>query len=310
MDTSSDDRLDRLAQQFDQMGGRSVESLEELARIEQARAARHFGFAEPGFRTSVKMRFSGDGVLGNDLNSAVAGGVVAEFTGVVGAAGAQLNLRPRDADLFLSPNVGAGSTVLELFGRTVERPPRLDIDILDSPVDAAVERVFGVLTNANLAVARPADIAPIGGALGKRLFSLSKHLLDGDVDLGIAWTRPRGQTRTVDLSRATARVLRDFLDVEEVNERERIETGTLDSISTAGIIGFTPTGKRTPLPISAENFDLEEFRDLWAAEVEATWIDRTVTHPQRDTKSVTRVLVAIRRAAAPPPGGQASMSGM
>jgi hypothetical protein len=299
MDIARQERLARLNQQLEALPQPTIESLEELARIEQARASRHFGFTQPEFRTSVKVRFSGDGVQGNDLNGATAGGVVAEFTGAVGAAGAQLSLPPHAADLFLSPNVGAGSTVLELFGRPLEAPERLDIDIDDSPVDAAIARVLKVLTDANSLVARPGGMPRIGSALGKRLFSLSRHVLDGDVDLGIAWTRPRGATRSVQFSRATARILRDVLDVEESYERRRTHTGTLDSISTSGLIGFTPNGKRKPLLISVDGFDLEAFRGLWATEVVATWTEKTISHPQRGTKSVTNHLTSLNPLGAP-----------
>ncbi len=56
---SREERLARLAQ----LNGprRDIRSADELNRSEAARAARLFGFAQPMFRTSIKLRFSGEG---------------------------------------------------------------------------------------------------------------------------------------------------------------------------------------------------------------------------------------------------------
>jgi len=65
---SREQRLDELEKAFSQVPVGAVDSAEELARAEMARASRHFGFAQPTFRTSVRLRFSGEGVKGHDLD--------------------------------------------------------------------------------------------------------------------------------------------------------------------------------------------------------------------------------------------------
>jgi hypothetical protein len=230
MDMSREDRLDQLEAAFDATPVTPVGSPEELTRAEQARAARHFGFAQPQFRTSVRLHFSGEGVQGHDLKGTLAGNVIASFTGAVDAVGSQLHLPPGSTELFLSPVVTAGSTVLEMFGVPAAPAERLDVEIDDTPADSALGRLFAVLDNANEAVDTPSAIEPIDGTLGRRLFSLAKNLIDNNVDLDVHWTRPRGSTTTARLSRPVARVLRDVLDTMTTQSTERRSTGTLQSM--------------------------------------------------------------------------------
>ncbi len=296
MDTSDEERLAALEAAFATVEVTPVGSTEELARSEQARAARHFGFAQPGFRTSVQLRFSGEGVMGHDLNGSTAGSVIAGFTGSVDAAGTQLHLAPGSTTLFLSPNVTPGSTVLEMFSAPLSGEEKLDVEIDDTPVDKALEKLFSIIGDVINAGADPGAMPEIDGPLGKRLFGLVKNLIDGDVGLDLAWTRPRGSSRAANLSRATARALRDHLDVDSTASTERRERGTLASVSTAGLIGFTPDNRKTPISIAAPDSDTEALRLLWATTVEVVWTETVVSHPQRDNKKVTNHLVSIREA--------------
>jgi hypothetical protein len=298
MDTSDEERLAALEAAFATVKVAPIGSTEELARSEQARAARHFGFAQPGFRTSVQLRFSGEGVKGHDLNGSIAGSVIAGFTGSVDAAGTQLHLAPGSTTLFLSPNVTPGSTALEMFSAPVSGEERLDLEIDDTPVDQALDKLFAILGEVINAGADTAAMPEIEGSLGKRLFALAKNLIDGDVDLDLAWTRPRGSSRVTNLSRVTARALRDHLDVDSTTSTERRDRGTLASVSTAGVIGFTPDNRKTAISIAAPDSDTEALRLLWARPVEVVWTETVVSHPQRDDKKVTNQLLSIREATA------------
>ena len=294
MDMSREQRLDELEKAFSQVAVTAVESAEELARAEMARASRHFGFAQPTFRTSVRLRFSGEGIKGHDLDGGLAGSVIAGFVGAVNATGSQLKIPPRSTDLFLSPVVRPGSTILELFGAPAPALEKLDTEIDDTPVDAALDLLFRVLDGVNTAVGDASTIAPIEGVLGKRLFGLVKNLLENNVDLDVAWTRPRGHTTSTTVNRSTARALRGVLDTESVVSTERQESGVLTSISTSGQIGFTPRGRKVTIYIAAPNSDSEALRGLWAKDVEVTWVETVISHPQREEKKVKHELISVR----------------
>ena len=293
-DMSREQRLADLEKALSRVQVSSVESPEELARAEMARAARHFGFAQPAFRTSVRLRFSGEGIRDHDLDGGLAGTVIAGFAGAVNATGSQLKMPPGSTELYLSPVVIPGSTILELFGPPISPTERLDTEIDDTPVDTALAHLFAVLDNVNKATENPSLIAPIEGVLGKRLFSLVKNLLENNVDLDVSWTRPRGKTTSTSLSRSTSRALQRVLDTETVESSERQESGILASISTTGVIGFTIDGKRTAISIAAPNFDTESLRELWAKPVEVRWVETVVSHPQREEKKITHELISVR----------------
>ena len=156
-----------------------------------------------------------------------------------------------------------------------------------------------MLDGVNAGVGDASTIAPIEGVLGKRLFGLVKNLLENNVDLDVAWTRPRGQTTSTTLNQSAARALRGVLDTELVEATERHESGVLASISTSGQIGFTPHGKKTTIYIAAPNSDSEALRALWAKDVEVTWVETVTSHPQREEKKVKHELIAVRE----PSGG-------
>lgn len=291
---SREQRLADLEKTFSLVQVSSVESPEELARAEMTRAARHFGFAQPVFRTSVRLRFSGEGIRDHDLDGGLAGAVIAGFSGSVNAVASQLKIPPGSTGLYLSPVVAAGSTILELFGAPIAPTERLDTEIDDTPVDAALSRLFAILDNVNKTAKDPSRITPIEGVLGKRLFSLVKNLLDGNVDLDVGWTRPCGRTTSTSLSRSTSRILKRVLDTETVESSERRESGVIASISMAGVIGFTIDGKRTVISIAAPDFDTESLRGLWAKRVEVTWLETIIGHPQREEKKITHELISVR----------------
>jgi hypothetical protein len=291
---SREQRLADLEKTFSQVQVSPVESAEELARSEMARAARHFGFNQPLFRTSVRLRFSGDGVRDHDLSSGLAGSVIAGFSGAVTAAASRLKLPPGSSELYLSPVVAAGSTVLELFGAPLPPTEKLDTEIDDTPVDKALAHLFAILNDANRATESLSRMAPVEGVLGKRLFQLVNNLIENSVDLDVSWTRPRGRTNSTSLRRSASLALQRVLDTETVESSERRENGILVTISIAGVIGFTVDGKRGVIPISAPGYDMESLRDLWAKRVEMTWRETTISHPQREEKKIKHELISVR----------------
>lgn len=293
-DMSREQRLADLEKAFSRVEVSAVESPEELARAEMARAARHFGFAQPAFRTSVRLRFSGEGIRDHDLDGGLAGAVIAGFAGAVNATGSQLHLPPASTKLYLSPVITPGSAILEMYGPPIAPTEKLDTEIDDTPLDAALARLFSVLENVNKASESLSLIAPIEGALGKRLFSLVNNLLENNVDLNVSWTRPRGKTTLTSLNRSTSRALQRVLDTETVESSERQESGIVSFISTAGIIGLTIDGKKVVTQISTPNFDTESLRGLWAKHVEVRWIETIVSHPQREEKKIKHELISVR----------------
>lgn len=296
-DVSRSAYLDELRQRIDALDLPHIESGEELARSEVARAARQFGFAQPQFRTSLKLRFTGEGVHGHALEGDVAAQVIGGITQSVSEAGSALrNLDASDTRLFLAPTVLAGSTVLELFGDPAPSAERLDIEIDDTPVDGAIDVFLDVLEGTP-------DQVP--GTLGKQLYSLSQSLIDGQVDLDLAWTRPRGVARRVSFNRESASVLRDALDVDTVTTADVEVVGTLASISTKGQIGIIPQGKRGPVLVDAADWSPSELRRLWAETVSARWTERSVSHPMRDHTKTERKLSRIEAYSDGQSGGNA-----
>lgn len=296
---SRDERLARYERRLAALPSPSISSAEELSRSEAARAARHFGFAQPVFRTSVKLRFSGDGLRGNDLRSTTAGAVIGGVSEVVDAAAQEARI-PRDAtQLFLSPVVAPGSTVLELFGPPLPQSDqeKLDTEIDDGPTDAALARVFALLDTVNLksigSVAQ-SDLE-VSARLGSKLFALSNELIEAQIDLGLVWTRPRGTRREADFSRSTAHGLRALLDTEMTDRVSRTEVGVLSYISTDGSIGFTYGDKRDRRinDIDASNVDAELLRSLWATEVTLSWIEETTSHPRRIATKTERTVTSV-----------------
>lgn len=301
---SREERLARLAA-MQPTGRRNVRSAEELGRAEVARAARHFGFGQPAFRTSVKLRFSGDGVAGHDLRSDTAGIVIGGVSDVVEAAGQDSKVPKDSAQLFLSPTVLPGSTVLELFGPPLDPPAqeKLDTEIDDGPTDVALGRVFSLLDAMNLRSIGNASEADLGvsASLGNKLFALATSLIEAQVDLDLTWTRPRGSTREAVFSRATAHGFRSLLDVEQTVRRPRREFGIVSHISTDGTIGFTYGEKRDKrVTLDATGVEVERLRSLWATEVVLSWIEETTSHPRRRVPSqIERTVTAVEARTAP-----------
>jgi hypothetical protein len=297
---SRSDRLARYEAKLAALPRRDIHSAEELGRAESARAARHHGFAQPAFRTSVRLRFSGDGVIGHDLRGSLAGDVIGEFSGVVEAAAQDAKVGKDAASLFLSPVVTPGSTILELFGPEVPQSSqeKLDTEIDDGPTDIALSRVFSLLDVVNfrsLGSMGESEL-DVGPNLANRLFALSNELIDAAVDLGLVWTRPRGTRREAEFSRTTAYGFRAVLDVETTQEVPRTETGMLSYISTDGSIGFRYGNKRQwRITLDASNIEQEKLRGLWASEVTLVWNELVTTHPRRRVApKVERTVIDVR----------------
>jgi hypothetical protein len=309
---SRDARLARLENKLSELPSREIYSAEELDRAEAARASRHFEFAQPVFRTSVKLRFFGDGVRGNDLNGVTAGALIGGVSELVEAAAQEAKIPKQAVQLYLSPLVAPGSTVLELFGPPAPQPAqeKLDTEIDDGPTDAALSHVFALLDTVNLK-----SLGNVGGTemnistrLGNKLFALANDLIDNQIDLNLIWTRPRGTQRTADFTRATAHGFRALLDMENVERIARTETGTLSYISTDGTIGFTYGDKNDKkVSLDASNIEAEVLRGLWATQVRLSWIEETTSHPRRTATKTERTVTAVEPVS-PPSLSQGSVS--
>lgn len=309
--STSDARLAQLEHALASLDPPDVSTIAEFGRFEQVRFARRFELSSPTFRTAVRLRFHGPAVQDHDLDSALAGQVIAHFAEAVKASGARFrDASPASLVLFLSPNVAPGSTVVELFGaaRPEGRDPSMTEEIEDTPVDLALAILFDLIEAVDSdnyrhqeALARPID-----GSVGRRLFALAKDLINGDLDLDVSWQRPRGRIRSTALSRERARALRDALDMPTTTVESHVASGVLDAISTGGPIGVRLDGRTgaTTLTIE-ESDDRESLRSLWKTRVEVRWTETTIQHPQRDTKTVERVLTAIG-----PAEDQAQLGGM
>jgi hypothetical protein len=295
---SRDERLARLEATLAHLPDPNVFSAEELDRAEQTRAARHFGFAQPAFRTSVKLRFSGDGVIGHDLSSVIAGAVIGGVTEVVEAAAQEVKVPKDSTRLFLSPVVTPGSTVLELFGPPVPQPAqeKLDTEIDDGPTDVALSHVFALLDTVNLkslGTVGESDLN-VSSRLGNKLFALSNQLIESEVDLGLVWTRPRGTRRQADFTRSTAHGFRALLDMEQTDRTVRTEIGVLTYISIDGTIGFAHGEKRDKrIALDGSNIDAELLRSLWASEVTLSWIEETTSHTRRTATKTERTVTSV-----------------
>ncbi|MDI9914352.1 hypothetical protein [Rhodococcus sp. IEGM 1379] len=297
MDMSREDRLAALEASFSEVEIDPIGSVEEFARSEQSRAARHFGFKKPVFRTSVRIRFSGEGVNGHDLRGGTAAGVIGGFSGSLDAVAEKLQLSPQSANLYLSPNVDAGSTILELYGEPSSDEEKIDTRIDDTPVDRAISELFTILERVNLSELGAENNLPIDRNIGKRLLGLSRELIEGSVDLDISWTKPMGSTTKIDFGRKSAYKLKSFFEVEETQTEELSEIGTVESISTSGVIGFTKYESRKLIKIQALDYDLEELRNLWAKSVQLEWTQVTKRHPLSDETTITRTMDSIRSVA-------------
>lgn len=300
---SRDERLARLEAALAEDPDPDVKSAEEFDRSEQTRASRLFGFAQPSFRTSIKLRFSGEGVKGYDLNGTTAGAVIGGISDVVDAAAQDIKVPKGTTQLFLSPVVAPGSAILELFGPPPAQPAqeKLDTEIDDGPTDAAIARVFALLEAINTQTLGKVATAEIemSSRLGSKLFSLSNSLIENQVDLGLTWTTPRGRQKQASFDRSTAHGFRALLDVETVDAVTVTERGILSSISTDGTIRFTYGDKRDK-SVALDGADLaqEDLRDLWAREVSMTWIETTTSHPRRGQTDIARFATAVELPAA------------
>ncbi|ANI39573.1 hypothetical protein MYVA_2395 [Mycolicibacterium vaccae 95051] len=136
-----------------------------------------------------------------------------------------------------------------------------------------------------------------------KLFTLSKDLIDSQVDMTIIWTRPRGTSRTENFTRATAAGFRALLDVEKTESVPRTEQGKLKQISTDGQIGFEYVEKNNKfrfITLDNDTIGEEDLRDLWATEVLLSWTEDTTSHPRRTYTKVTRTVTGVERVVQPP----------
>jgi hypothetical protein len=298
MDTDRAARLAALEARAAELDAPDIGSPEELQRFETARAARHFGFAQPSFRTSLRLRFTGEGVKGHDLRGSIAGEVVGGISATVEAAAGDKKVALQDAELFLSPTVLPGSTVLELFSKPPDSSDqeRLDTDIDDTPADVAIKHLFSLLDTVNsLPVGHMSESdIEVGTRFGQKLFALSNSLIESEIDLELSWTRPRGITRAANFSRNTASGFRAILDHETTRREDFTEVGTLTDISTDGTIRFS-FGTRS-VTVDGSNLGAEVLRGLWASRVVLSWTEVTVSHARRAQASTERKASAIRLA--------------
>lgn len=294
---TNEDRLRRLESFIEAADVPTIESETELLRQQSVRAARMFGDTMPIFRTRVALHFDGPAVEVHDLPGSLAGGLIAHFIAAVKAAGASFHhAAPSSLELYLSPSVAPGSTVLELFGAPrPESDTRVGLDeIVDTPVDQALGALFEVLGTVGDDAAPPTSEMEIDGVLGKQLFALSQSLIQGNLDLNVSWETPRGSVTRTDLPRTKARRLRDLLDREHTETTRNEAFGQLVFVSTDQRIGVREAGKKGMVELHADGFTEEDLRALWAKDVTVRWRQETVSHPQRDATKVTRSLESIQ----------------
>lgn len=294
----SDDDLNAFELALSEIDLPAVGSLSELLRQQEVRAALAFGDSTPTFRTRVSLRFTGKAVRGHDLEGHVAGTVVEQFTAAVHKAGMARSKTGAGLNLFLSPTVRPGSTVLELVGESLPLTaleegtyPLNPEHIPDTPVDRALQELFRTL--AKVDPNAPGDIElDIDGDLGKGLFKLSNTIIDQEIDLGITWQRPRGTTATTDFSRAKARTLRDALNKDTVKSETKRVRGRVTSISLKGQFHVQVPGQRT-IPLVMPEERREELRQLWGKEVLVEYKITTLSHPNRNDSKPTYDLLNI-----------------
>lgn len=304
IDDSRAARVARLEERRASRPRREITSVEELSRSESARAAWHFGFDAPAFRTSVKLRFFGEGVKGNDLRGSIAGALIGGVSEVVDAAAKTVKMPQKYSELYLSPVVSPGSTIIELFGPEPDVAPQstLDSEIVDTPMDSIISYVFALLNKVNsvsLEDLAGSDIE-ISARLGRKLFVLSKDLIDSDVDMSITWTRPRGTSETADFTRNTAQGFRALLDAEKTETVSRTERGKLKQISTDGQVGFEyhEKDKLRTITLNNEAIEDEQLRGLWASEVLLSWTETTTSHPRRSYTRAVRTVTGVEATSA------------
>ncbi|MEI2730012.1 MAG: hypothetical protein V9E85_12990 [Candidatus Nanopelagicales bacterium] len=271
-----------------------ITSVGELARQQEILASQMFGDTPPIFRTRLTLRFSGSGVQGHELPGAIGAEVVTRIINAVKAAGARVkNSKPDAMNLYWSPNVAPGSTILELFGEPRAIDAQMDLDpflIPDSPVDLALGSLFDTFDLIDPSV--PGEGPTIDGVVGKELFKLTRDLVDSDIDLDLNWEKPKGSTRTSILNRERATHLRNILDHETTKETKDSKIGELILIGTDGTLKVKPD-KGSLLKLHADSDDLEALRALWAKRVRVTFNTITKSHPQRDAAKVRNQLTSI-----------------
>ena len=271
---------------------------EELMRYQARSAFDALGVAAPASPSSVSLRFDGPPIVANSAPAELASTIIDRFQRAVRASARLVrgNPPPSAFDLFLSPQVRPGSTVFQLFAR----PEPVDVTGqlasttgTDGAFDNAVEALFGVLEDVDPADPHPLSQIGSGEAeLGKHLFTMSKLLVDNNVDLDLTLRRASGRAQTASLHRDRARTLRDLLDVETTDVRPMTRIGVLRAISLAGVVEVdVERGSVTKITVDG---DVEAYRDLFARRVLVEWIETRVSHPQRDAEKVTRELRSLR----------------
>lgn len=263
-------------------------SVTELARSEAVAAARSHGFAKPRFRTSVALHFSGPGVVGHDLAGGTASTVIASFDALIAASAIDLHLSPGSADLFLSPEVLPGSTVLHLFGREPNGGDTLDAEIDDTPTDKAVGHALDVMGSLT---SRQSE--SVSGRLGSKLYQLADSLLRGRVDLDVTWTRPRGSATSEALSLGDAAYIHSMLD-SAIDETKSVsdQRGVVETIDAVKHAFGLRVGKSRHV-IDASEDESELLREAWGRTVIASWIEKKTTFPRRGKEEITRTLSAL-----------------
>lgn len=304
---TGDDGLQEVLRRLDALPTPDIQSAAELARHEDMRFAARFGLRQPTFRPVVRLRFSGEKVQDHALDARVGSRVVDAFVDTVRAVATTVHVAAENARLFLSPQVLPGSTVLELVGDPRPEPdyssPLVET-IEDTPTDRVLESLFDTLEEVH---GGPEEFnGSIEPTIGKPMYELAQHLIDGDVDLDVTWTRPRGRSREVMLARARSRQLRDILNRGQVETNPRTERGELVSISTQRQGSITVLIDSVPTTIVGTAGEEDRLRDLWAREVVVTWTETVHQHPQRAKTHTTRIFESIE-AAPPAPPGQSSL---
>jgi hypothetical protein len=188
--------------------------------------------------------------------------------------------------VFFSPIVQPGSTIITLFGAPrLEREgePPLSNEIVDTPLDTALERVFRSI---EVVLAAGIEIDPselnLPGDVGEKLFLFANHLISSDVDLDLTWTKASGKSLTKSIDSEKARHILSILNRPVTSFEDYREFGVVEQIAVNGLFKTRiETGHRRIVTLEAPEERREMLRTLWGKRVEIRYRETLISHPQR-----------------------------
>ncbi len=237
---------------------------ESAAELSEMSARAHRAIVQGSYGnepTELRVRLHGNGVLGHQVPADQAGALLKQTQLVVRWIGARLRnlsdekqlpakrgdrLAVKDATrLFLRPQFGAGSLIIDLVG--TDHSARDDDDrqgqVVDgaSQVDALLDRALLELlaivdsseADSPEALGELSDyVARMGPRVASQLKQLSTHVTDEEINIELRWRSPRGSQKRSNLTRRGALAIKDAVDRNKVRTDEVHITGMLETVST------------------------------------------------------------------------------